>query len=238
MFFEVNDMTHQECLNALRGRLIVSCQALEDEPLYSDFIMSRMACAAREGGAAGIRANTVKDIAAIRQAMNLPVIGLIKRVFPDSPVYITPTMEEIDALAKTGCEIIALDATCRPRPGGETLDALFAKARKKYPHQLFMADVSTRQEGVHAGEIGFDLVGTTLSGYTEESRGRTLPDFELMAALAGALSCPVIGEGGIWTPEQLRRAMDCGVHACVVGTAITRPREITRRFVRALEANA
>lgn len=228
-------MTNQQCLEALRGKLIVSCQALEEEPLFSDFIMARMAYAAMEGGAAGIRANTVKDITAIRQTVTLPVIGLIKREFPDSPVYITPTLAEIDALAETGCEIIALDATCRPRPAGESLDTLLKKARKKYPCQLFMADVSSYEEGIHAAEIGFDLVGTTLSGYTEQTQGRQLPDFELMEGLSRALSCPVIGEGGIWTPEQLRRAMDCGVYACVVGTAITRPREITRRFVRALE---
>lgn len=228
-------MTNQQCLDALRGSLIVSCQALEDEPLFSDFIMARMAYAAMEGGATGIRANTVRDIAAIRRAVPLPMIGLIKREYSGSPVYITPTLEEVRALAKAGCEIIALDATSRLRPAGETLDALFAAVRKRYPHQLFMADISTYEEGLHAWEIGFDLVGTTLSGYTEESRGRQLPDFDLMERLSGALPCPVIGEGGIWTPEQLRRAMDCGVHACVVGSAITRPREITRRFARALE---
>lgn len=228
-------MTNQQCLDAIRGKLIVSCQALADEPLFSDFIMARMAYAAMEGGAAGIRANTVQDIAAIRRTVSLPVIGLIKQEYPDSPAYITPTLAEIDALAETGCEIIALDATLRPRPAGESLDALFAAARKKYPSQLFMADVSTYEEGCHACALGFDLVGTTLSGYTAESQGRSLPDFELMEKLSHTLSCPVIGEGGIWTPEQLCRARDCGVHACVVGTAITRPREITRRFVQALE---
>ncbi len=228
-------MTNQEVLARLKGKLIVSCQALADEPLHSDFIMARMAVAAMEGGAAGIRANSIKDIAAIRQAVPLPIIGLIKQVYPDSPVYISPTLQEIDALATAGCHIIAIDATDRPRPHGQTLNELFAIARQKYPQQLFMADCATLDEGLHAHQIGFDLVGTTLAGYTAQSKGRSTPDFELMQRLSEMLPCPIIGEGGIWTPEQLQQAMACGVHACVVGTAITRPRDITRRFVQSLE---
>lgn len=228
-------MTNQETLNQIRGKLIVSCQALETEPLYNDYIMGRMAYAAMLGGAAGIRANTPKDIQEIKKRVSLPVIGLTKRVFADSPVYITPTLQEIDELHAVQCEIIALDATKRPRHGGLTLQTLMAQAREKYPEQLFMADVSDFEEGVAAKELGFDLVSTTLSSYTEYTKERALPDFELMEKLVGAAGIPVIGEGGIWSPEELRRAMDTGVFACVVGTAITRPMDITRRFVRALE---
>ena len=229
-------MDNLECLSAIRGKLIVSCQALQEEPLHGSKIMARMALAAMEGGAAGIRANSVEDICAIRQTVSLPLIGLIKKIYADSKVYITPTQKEVDALVQTGCEIIALDATDRIRPGGQTLQALFSRMRALYPQQLFMADVSTFEEGIYAREIGFDLVGTTLCGYTSETAGEERPCYSLLSRLSSALSCPVIGEGGIWTPEQLRRAMDCGAYACVVGTAITRPRDITRRFVQALEA--
>lgn len=227
-------MTRKEILDAIRGRLIVSCQALEDEPLHGSGIMARMAYAAMLGGAGGIRANSTEDIRAIRELVNLPLIGIIKREYPGSEVYITPTMEEVDRLAEAGAEIIAADATARERPAGESLAAFFRRVREKYPHQLFMADCSTVEEGVAAAAMGFDLVGTTLSGYTPHTRGRKLPDYAMMERLVREAGVPVIAEGGIWTPEQLRRAMDCGVHAAVVGTAITRVKNITERFVAAL----
>lgn len=232
---KMSDMAkRREVLSRLRGGLIVSCQALEDEPLHSSAIMGRMAYAAMLGGACGIRANTPQDIAAIKREVKLPIIGLTKRVFADSPVYITPTMREVDDLHEVGCDIIAMDATNRPHTGGLTIEALFAQARAKYPDQLFMADVATFEEGVAAEQMGFDLVSTTLSGYTADTAQETLPDFRLMHSLARTLTVPVIGEGGIWSPQDLRKAMEQGVFACVVGTAITRPREITRRFVEAL----
>ncbi len=222
-------------LGQVQGKLIVSCQALADEPLHGSFLMSRMALAASLGGAAGIRANSVEDIQAIRETVDLPIIGLIKRVYPDAPqVYITPTLAEVDALAACGVAVIALDATARPRPGGERLERLFARAREKYPDQLFMADCANLAEGMHAASLGFDLIGTTLAGYTEDTRGRALPDFALLEELARACGRPVVAEGGIWTPEQLRRALELGAHTAVVGSAITRPLEITRRFVAAL----
>lgn len=227
-------MTRKEILDAIRGMLIVSCQALEDEPLHGSGIMARMAYAAMLGGAGGIRANSTEDIRAIRELVHLPLIGIIKREYPDSGVYITPTMEEVDRLVEAGAEIIAADATARERPAGESLADFFRRVREKYPDQLFMADCSTVEEGVAAAAMGFDLVGTTLSGYTPYTRGRELPDYAMMERLVREAGVPVIAEGGIWTPEQLRRAMDCGVHAAVVGTAITRVKNITERFVAAL----
>lgn len=224
----------QAVLSQIKGGLVVSCQALADEPLHSSAIMGRMAYAAMLGGACGIRANTPEDIRQIRREVDLPIIGLTKSVSPDSPVYITPTLREVDALCEVGCEIVAMDATNRPHTGGLTLEELFPRVRAKYPDQLFMADIATFEEGVNAERLGFDLVSTTLSGYTAESKERALPDFELMRRLSQALSIPVIGEGGIWSPEELKQAMEQGVFACVVGTAITRPREITRRFVEAI----
>lgn len=224
-------MRNSEILEKLKGGLIVSCQALPDEPLHSSYIMSRMAYAAFEGGANGIRANTVEDITEIKKTVDLPIIGIIKEVYSDSDVYITPTMKEVDALCECGVDIIAIDATKRIRPHGATLSDFFKEVREKYPNQLFMADTSCFEEGKKARELGFDIVGTTMSGYTEYTKGRSLPDFELMERYVTELQCPVVAEGGIWTPEQLRTAMNIGVHCAVVGTAITRPRDITKRFI-------
>lgn len=228
-------MTNAEILEKIKGGLIVSCQALETEPLYDSYIMSKMAWAAYLGGACGIRANTVADIKAIKDKVDLPLIGIIKQVYSDSDVYITPTMKEVDDLVQAGCEIIAVDATNRLRPGGVTFEEFFSKVRAKYPKQLFMADTSCFEEGKKASELGCDLIGTTMAGYTPYTEGTPLPDFKLMERYVKALDNPVIAEGGIWIPEDLKRAMDTGVHAAVVGTAITRPMDITKRFVNILK---
>lgn len=225
---------NQEVLNRLKGGLIVSCQALKSEPLYSSYIMGRMAFAAYEGGAVGIRANTPEDIAEIRKTVDLPIIGLYKVDYPDSEIYITPTMREIDALAAVKPEIIAMDATGRLRPEGKTLTEFFREVRAKYPDQLFMADTASFEEGLLAQELGFDLVGTTMSGYTPATEGTSLPNFPLMERYVKELKVPIVAEGGIWYPEQLAQAMELGVWTAVVGTAITRPRDITKRFVKAL----
>ncbi len=225
---------NNEVFKRIKGGLIVSCQALSNEPLYSSYIMSRMAYAAQLGGACGIRANTPEDITEIKKTVNLPVIGLFKQEYPDSEVYITPTEAAVDALMESGPDIIAIDATNRPRPYGAGLDEFFQKIRNKYPDMLFMGDCSTFEDAVHAEEIGFDLVGTTLCGYTEETKGIELPNIKLMEELAGNLTVPVIAEGGIWTTKQLKAALNTGVYAAVVGTAITRPMDITKRFVEAI----
>ena len=228
-------LTNKQILDQIKGGLIVSCQALSTEPLYDSYIMSKMAYAASLGGAVGIRANTVVDILAIRERVSLPVIGIIKEVYPDSDVYITPTMKEVDALVEIGCEIIAVDATNRTRPGGVSFEEFFKEVRAKYPDQLFMADTSCFEEGKLALELGFDLLGTTMSGYTPYTKGTPLPDFTLMKRYKEELGATVIAEGGIWVPEQLVEAFASGAHAAVVGTAITRPMDITKRFVKALE---
>ncbi|MEG1857854.1 MAG: N-acetylmannosamine-6-phosphate 2-epimerase [Pseudoflavonifractor sp.] len=228
-------MNKEAFFEQVKGRLIVSCQALPEEPLHSSYIMSRMAYAAFLGGAAGIRANTVEDIVEIRKTVDLPVIGIIKRVYPDHPeLYITPTMQEVDELVACGVEAIALDATHRLRPGGGTIDTLFPMVRAKYPHQLFMADCSSVEEGMHAAELGFDLIGTTMASYTPYTAGCSLPPFDMIEYLVKHSGKPVVAEGNIITPEHLRRAMELGILTAVVGSAITRPMEITRRFVAAL----
>ena len=159
-----------EKVESLKGKLIVSCQALPHEPLHSSFIMGRMALAAKEGGAYGIRANTKEDIAEIQTQVDLPVIGIVKRDYEDSKVYITPTMREINELMEVRPDIIALDATHSLRPGGRTLDEFYREIRNSYPEQLLMADCSTVEEALFADQLGFDFIGTTLVGYTDQSK--------------------------------------------------------------------
>lgn len=224
-------------METTKGQLIVSCQALPNEPLHSSFIMGRMAKAAKEGGAKGIRANTVADIKEIKEQVDLPVIGIIKREYGDNPVYITPTMKEIDELMEVKPDVIAVDATCRERPDGKTLDEFVKDIRAKYPDQLLMADCSTLEEMLHADEIGFDFIGTTLVGYTEESKGDKIEanDFEIIRNLLAKAKHPVIGEGNIDTPQKVRRVLDLGCYSVVVGSIITRPQVITKRFVDAIK---
>ncbi|WP_226036182.1 N-acetylmannosamine-6-phosphate 2-epimerase [Aquibacillus saliphilus] len=227
--------TTENLFENIKGELIVSCQALPEEPLHSPFIMGRMAYAAMLGGAKGIRANSVEDIREIKKVVNLPIIGIIKRVYDESGVFITPTMKEIDALYQEGVEIIALDATNRIRPDKTTITEIFPKIREKYRDQLFMADCSTYQEAKEAYQLGFDLIGTTLSGYTESTKGKSLPDVELAKRIVEDIPIPIIAEGGISTPEELTSMLEVGVHAAVVGTAITRPMEITKRFAERIK---
>lgn len=222
-------------LEQIRGKLIVSCQALPDEPLHSSYIMSRMAYAAAISGAGGIRANSVADIHEIRKTVDLPIIGIIKQDYPDSPVYITPTMKEVDALMKEGVDIMAVDATDRIRPSGITLDDFYHQIRAVYPDQLLMADCSTLQECIHASQLGFDLIGTTMNGYTEASIKEAVPPLQLMHKVVQRLETPLIAEGHLDTPELAAEAMKLGAWAVVVGSAITRPQVITKRFVDALQ---
>lgn len=220
-------------LESLKGRLIVSCQALPGEPLHSSFIMGRMAVAAKEGGAAGIRAQSKEDILEIKKEVDLPVIGIVKRQYPDSAVYITPTKKEIEELLETQCEVIALDATARKRPGDEKTVDLVATIHAN--GRLAMADCSTFEECEQAEKDGFDIISTTLCGYTPYSEAIDGPNFGLLKKCVERLHTPVIAEGKIHTPEELKRVFDeCGVYSAVVGGAITRPKEITERFVKAL----
>lgn len=230
----MTDDARRNVLEQLKGKLIVSCQALPEEPLHSPYIMGKMAYAAALGGASGIRANSVEDIREIKQQVQLPIVGIIKKVYEGSDVFITPTMEEVHALYVEGVDIIAMDATDRTRPDGSTIAELFPEIRKRYKAQLFMADCATFEDALRAAQLGFDCVGTTLCGYTEETRHVSVPNMELIGRLVREISVPVIAEGGIITPEQLATTFTLGVHAAVVGTAITRPMEITKRFVNAI----
>ncbi len=221
----------------LKGKLIVSCQALPHEPLHSSFIMGRMALAAKEGGAFGIRANTKEDIKEIQSQVDLPIIGIVKRDYEDSGVYITPTMKEIDELMEVKPEIIAVDATGAVRPGGLSLDDFFHQIKEKYPDQLLMADCSTVEEALHADELGFDFIGTTMVGYTEQSKNDKIEanDFEIIRQILEKAKNKVIAEGNINTPEKAKRVVELGVFSVVVGSIITRPQLITKSFAEALD---
>ena len=226
-----------EKVESLKGKLIVSCQALPHEPLHSSFIMGRMALAAKEGGAYGIRANTKEDIAEIQTQVDLPVIGIVKRDYEDSKVYITPTMKEINELMEVRPDIIALDATHSLRPGGRTLDEFYREIRKSYPDQLLMADCSTVEEALHADQLGFDFIGTTLVGYTDHSRNLKIEsnDFEIIRQIVAKVKHRVIAEGNINTPEKAKRVIELGAFSVVVGSSITRPQLITKSFAEALD---
>ncbi len=221
-------------LAKLRHGLIVSCQALSDEPLYGAIHMAAMARAAAMGGAVAIRANSPADIAAIRAAVTLPIIGLYKEDLPGFEVRITPTVEHAREIAEAGADLIALDATFRSHPGDLTASELIARVREITGLPV-LADISTMAEGLAAALAGAEVVATTLSGYTDYSPDQAEPDFELIRQLAPALATtPLIAEGRITTPDQAAQALALGAHAVVVGSAITRPQEITERFVARL----
>ena len=205
-------MGTEDRIKALKGQLIVSCQALPQEPLHSSFIMGRMARAAKEGGAAGIRANTKEDIKEIQEVTGLPIIGIVKRDYPDSAVYITPTMKEIEELMEVKPEIVAIDATGALRPGNMTLADFFHQIKEKYPEQKLMADCSTIEEALFADELGFDFIGTTMVGYTPQSKGLKIEenDFEILRTILKKVKHPVIAEGNVNSPEKAKRVIELG----------------------------
>lgn len=211
--------------------LIVSCQAYPGEALYGADVMVRMAIAAEEGGAIGIRTNGVMDIKAITQAVQIPVIGLLKRKIPGSEIYITPELADVQAILEAGADIVALDITDR--------EERYEKVKPliDYIHQAgaqVMADISTVAEGVKAESLGADYISTTLSGYTPYSTQQEGPDLVLIKSLSQLLRVPLVAEGRIWQSEDAAAAMLCGAHYVVVGTAITRPQMVTKRFVETI----
>ena len=226
-----------EIIDKLRKGLIVSCQALEDEPLHSSFIMGRMALAAKMAGAKGIRANTVSDIKEIKENVDLPIIGIIKKDYDNSEVYITPTIDEIDALVNCGVEIIATDATNMKRPQNDGLEDFYKEIREKYPNIKLMADCSTVEEAVFADKLGFDFIGTTLVGYTPQSKGDHIDadDFKILREIIEKCDHPVIAEGNIDSPEKAKRVLELGAFTVVVGGAITRPQNIAKKFVDCID---
>ncbi|MBM7441106.1 N-acetylmannosamine-6-phosphate 2-epimerase [Streptomyces sp. HB132] len=223
-------MTAQDLADALRGRLIVSCQAPPGDPMRETSTLVRLALCAVAGGGSAIRANEPEVVAAIAEAVDLPVIGLWKD--GDTGVYITPTVRHALAVVAAGAAVVAADATDRPRPDGSTFAELVTAVHAA--GALVMADVSTLAEGIAAAGQGADLVSTTLSGYVPGTPVRTGPDLDLVTSLSAAVSVPVVAEGRINTPEEAAEAMARGAHSVVVGTAITAPTALTSRFVAGL----
>lgn len=214
-----------------QNSLIISCQAVKGEPLYGYNIMHLMAKAAKEGGADAIRCNYVSDINSIKAETGLPTIGIIKAVYPDSNVYITPTLKEVKALLEeTNTEVVALDATLRPRPNGEKLEDLVDYIRINKPSVEIMADISNMEEAKYADALRFDYIGCTMRSYTESTKGITIPDYDFIAGMVQSLHAKIIAEGGIWEANQLRKVWEANPYAVVIGSAVTRPKDITARF--------
>ncbi len=221
-------------INDLKGKIIVSSQAMPDEPFYEETCMKAMMQSVVNGGAGGLRVAGARDVRNAKE-FGLPVIGLTKPdKLPDnwrSVVYITPTLKEVRELIEAGADIIAFDGTTRPRPNCSLEDII---KEIKSAGRLSMADISTLEEGINAEKLGADIISTTLAGYTDESGiASDTPDFELLEKLVKSVNKPVILEGRIWTPEDVKKGFELGAHCVVIGSAITRPQLIVKRFLGA-----
>jgi N-acylglucosamine-6-phosphate 2-epimerase len=229
-------------LEKLRGGIVVSVQAAHGEPLDKPEYLCAMAESALNGGACGVRMAQPANMAYFRNRNpNIPVMGITKpEIIPPNAyelVYITPTWTDVQSIAEC-CDVVALDATLRSRPGEHSLAEIVALAREHYPQLALMADIATLEEGLNAEKLGFDLISTTLSGYTAETRhllteGQGGPDYELLSALVKQVKTPIIMEGRVWEPAEVAKAFALGAYSVVIGSAVTRPHEITRRFVKA-----
>jgi len=225
----------KDIIKQLKGTVVVSVQAMPHEPLYLEKCMAAMMKSVVNGGASALRVAGARDVRNAKRLFEVPVIGLTKpEIIPKNwkeIVYITPTIKDVIELIKAGADIIACDATQRKRPNNEKLEDLF-----KYIHinkRLAMADISTLEEGIAAQQAGADILSTTLAGYTLESASSPVdePDFELLKLLVENTNLPVVLEGRIWEPKQVTKAFDLGAHCVVIGSAITRPQLITKRFI-------
>ena len=218
-------------LKSIKNNLIISCQAVDKEHLNNVEAITLMAKSVIDGGAKVLRLSQFDHIESIMKITNLPIIGLIKEKYNDSNVIITPTLKEIKQLINLGIKCIALDATKRKRPN-ENLDAIVDYVRKNHSDISLMADCSNHEDVENAIELKFDLIGTTLRGYTKETKNldNVSNNFQFIREILKTTSIPIIAEGGIWEPLQVKELLDLGCFGVVVGSAITRPKEITKRF--------
>lgn len=222
-------------INRLKGKVVVSCQAMPSEPLYLEKCMVAMMKSVVKGGAGGLRVAGARDVKNAKHLFDVPIIGLTKPdIIPSNwqeIVYITPTLKEVIELVEAGADIIAFDGTMRERPNGAKLEKLIKYV--KINNRVSMADISTLEEGINAAKLGANMLSTTLSGYTQFSQNRGEgPDFELLKQLVDNTNIPVVLEGRIWEPEEVDKAFELGAHCVVIGSAITRPQLITKRFVQ------
>lgn len=216
-------------LEQLKNTVLISCQAREGDPFDAPHFITEFAKAAVKAGASGLRINSAANIAAVRQITDIPIIGINKRRVKGFDVFITPSLEDVKSVIEAGADIIGLDGTTRLRPGGDSLDELVS-----YCHEmgkLVFADIATESDAKYALKSGADILATTLSGHTRETSGRTLPDLELVEKLSSAYGVPVVLEGGIAEPCQVKRAFQAGAYAVVVGKAVTMPHIIAEKFI-------
>lgn len=225
-------MTYSQ-LEAIEGRIVVSCQAGPESPLNAPHFLAALARSAEMGGAAGFRVDRPENVAAVRAVSNLPILGINKIHVPGYDVFITPTYESARAVVEAGATLVGLDGTGRPRPNGEELGEIIRRLHDECDVPV-MADISTVEEGLEAAGLGADLVATTLAGYTPYSPKRATPAFDVLEGLVAATDVPVVVEGRIWTVEDVRTCFELGAHALVIGSAITVPQFITQRFVDAI----
>lgn len=230
---KTTDIRKKTLLDSLKNGLIVSCQVQHDDPIYSEEIVIKMAQAALWAGAVGIRANSPEQIKAIKEHINLPVIGLWKIWNDNTDVFITPTLEAAKAVWEAGAEIIALDCTSQINSEGRPAYELLPIVKKEIPDAIIFADVSNYEEAKRAIELGADIVGPTLYGYTEDTKDIEYPDLREFARMCSDFSDEVymIMEGHIYTPEDAIKCLYLGAHSVVVGSAITRPHLIAKRFI-------
>ena len=223
-------------IEKLKNGVIVLCHAEGDEPFNFPNYIAAFAKAAEMGGAVGIRVQGSDNVKSVRSTVKLPIIGISRGNYADGWALITPDVSDVERLISAGADIVALDVTQRVRPNGMDGFEFLELLRKRFRIPL-IADVSTYIEGVRAAELGADMIATTLSGYTQytEDRADDFPDFNLVERLTAEIQVPVIAEGRIWTPSEAAHALKCGAYAVVVGSAITRPRVITQRFVEVPE---
>ena len=225
-------------LESLRGGLIVSCQAPPDSPLARPEIIAALAETAELNGGVGLRIDSPENIRAVKQRVKLPILGIYKVVTGGSEVYITPTFDAAEQIIAAGADMIALDGTPRPRPNGETFAEIVSGVRNKFNCPV-MADVALYDDGMRAAEVaGVDVLSTTLSGYTEETKHLKSPDFELVERLAKTSPIPVICEGRLRSVDDVQRAFDCGAFAVVVGGAITGIDQLVTQFALATPVGA
>lgn len=220
-------------LKRIKNKVVVSCQAMPNEPLYVENCMAAMIKSVVKGGAGGLRVAGIRDVKNAKKITDIPVIGITKPdVIPKNfkeIVYITPTLDDVIKLIEAGADIIAFDCTQRPRPSNleDMIKTIHINKR------IAMADISTFEEGLEAAKLGVDVISTTLAGYTLESaESPEGPDFPLLEKLVKATDVPVILEGRIWDPKDVDKAFELGAHSVVIGSAITRPQLITKRFVK------